>query len=112
MYINSSRLLPVHSRAKSNNNIHTQRNKGGSNKNNCRNSSRNDGKNMERAERKSNGKKIAINDDIIIPQMQILPNGQKPNFGNQSVNKNFDSHNESKKHSKKNKKNHNTHGIT
>lgn len=91
MYFNSSRLLPVHSKNKP---ISVPKVK-------------NQPKKLNPTERKHKSKHDKKNKKTDVPEPQLLPNGEKPNFGNQNNDKSGSSSGKKpsrpKKHSKQEK---------
>lgn len=93
MYINSSRLLPTRSKNKSSNSIFQHSTPNDNRKRTDKNNTRN--------EKKSKQKQP---DNFEVPLPQVLPNGERPNFGNSGTN-NKGNRNSNKSNSSK--KNHN-----
>lgn len=93
MYINSSRVLPSRSKNKQPNAMFPRSNSGkgvannsaSSNNSSKNNSNNNKANNRKRGTRRGDGggqNQRSSQRDASIPQPQVLPNGDKPNFGN------------------------------
>ena len=121
MYINSSRLIRTYSRNRMSSPIYSEERTMNKNKNKNKNKDRSRSRNRDKGKNRSNhddrylsksgrrrnSQSIAFDngssnssnsgtakqDDFVIPELQLLPNGQKPDFGNSSISHNNNSHN-------------------